>query len=101
MSRQTDQREADDMRPDYDFSQGVRGRHYRAYRDGTNVVFLEPDLVEAFPDSASVNEALRLLVRLAHSKAVPAGRPNKPSPQPASRARPKAKSKRRPRAARG
>jgi hypothetical protein len=100
MSPPTERAEADEMRPEYDFSQGVRGKHYQAYRAGTNVVFLEPDLVEAFPDSASVNQALRLLVRLAHTKAPSMGRPNKPR-QPTSRARGKAKSKRRPRAARG
>lgn len=96
----TERAEADEMRPEYDFSQGVRGKHYQAYRAGTNVVFLEPDLAEAFPDSAAVNHALRLLVRLAHTKVLPAGRPPKPL-QPTSRARRKAKSKRHPRAARG
>lgn len=70
------------MRPEYDFSQGVRGVHHEAYRAGTNVVFLEPDLVEAFPDSASVNQALRLLVRLSHSKALTKGRPNPYQPSP-------------------
>ncbi len=58
------------MRPEYDFSQGVRGKHYKAYRAGTNVVFLEPDIAAVFPDSASVNHALRLLVRLSKTKAI-------------------------------
>jgi hypothetical protein len=88
------------MRPEYDFTEGVRGVHHEAYRAGTNVVFLEPDLVAAFPDSASVNEALRLLVRLSRSAAVTGRRPPK-ALQPTSRARPKGKSKRRSRAARG
>lgn len=88
------------MRPEYDFSQGVRGVHHEAYRAGTNVVFLEPDLVEAFPDSASVNQALRLLVKLSHSKALTKGRPKK-AVQPTSRARRKNKSKGRSRIARG
>jgi Ribonuclease toxin, BrnT, of type II toxin-antitoxin system len=47
----------------------VRGKHYKAYQAGINVVFLEPDIAAAFPDSASVNQALRLLVRLSKSKA--------------------------------
>lgn len=55
----------DGLRKEYDFSKGVRGKHYRAYQAGTNVVFLEPDVAEVFPDSESVNEALRLLLRLA------------------------------------
>ena len=88
------------MRPEYDFSAGVRGKHHEAYRTGTNVVFLEADLVEAFPDSASVNQALRLLVRLSRSKALTGSRPNK-ALQPSSRAPKKARSKRRTRAARG
>jgi hypothetical protein len=90
----------DDMRPEYDFSSGVRGKHVEAYRAGTNVVFLEADLVEAFPDSASVNQALRLLVRLSRSKALSSSRPSK-ALQPSSRAHKKAKSKGRSRAARG
>ena len=55
----------DDMRPEYDFSHGVRGKHHAAYRAGTNVVLLDDDVAKAFPDSASVNRALRLLVDLA------------------------------------
>ena len=35
----------DEMRPEYDFSKGVRGVHHEAYRAGTNVVLLEPDLI--------------------------------------------------------
>jgi hypothetical protein len=54
MSTQVRQDDSDDMRPEYDFSGAVRGKHFEAYRAGTNVVFLEPDLVVAFPDSASV-----------------------------------------------
>jgi len=95
MNPQTPRVETDDMRPEYDFSSGVRGKHYAPYKAGTNVVFLEPDLVEAFPDSASVNQALRLLVKLSRSKALSSSR------QPTSGARKKAKSKRRSRAARG
>jgi hypothetical protein len=64
------------MLPEYDFSKGVRGKHYAAYKAGTNVVFLDPDVAEAFADSASVNQALRLLVKLAKER-VPAGRPNR------------------------
>ena len=100
MNPQTRQAESDDMRPDYDFSAGVRGKHHVAYGAGTNVVLLEPDLVEAFPDSASVNQALRLLVRLSRSKALTVSRPNQ-ALQPTSRPRRKVKSKRRSRAARG
>lgn len=53
------------MRQEYDFSAGVRGKHYRAYQQGTNVVLLEPDLAEVFKDSEAVNHALRMLLDLA------------------------------------
>jgi hypothetical protein len=89
----------DEMRPECDFSQGVRGKHYQAYRAGTNVVFLEPDLAAVFPDSASVNQALRLLVKLAQTKGLVRGRSK--ALQPPSRPKHKAKSKRRSRATRG
>ena len=100
MSLQTQPKDSDDMRPEYDFSQGVRGKHYKAYQAGTNVVFLEPDIAAAFPDSASVNQALRLLVRLSRTKAISGSRPDK-TMKPTSRASKKAKSKSRSRAARG
>jgi hypothetical protein len=57
--------ESDEMKPEYDFSDGVRGKHYRAYQQGTNVVLLEPDIAEVFRDSAAVNHALRMLIDLA------------------------------------
>lgn len=99
MSLQIPGRDSDEMRPDYDFSHGVRGTHHKAYQGGTNVVFLEPDIAAVFTDSASVNQALRLLVRLSKTKAIAGSRPK--ALQPTSRARKKAKSKRRARAARG
>jgi hypothetical protein len=64
----------EDILPEYDFSQGVRGKHYEAYRAGTNVIFLEPDLAKIFTDSASVNRVLRLLLNLAKEN-VPAKPP--------------------------
>ena len=54
-----------DMRPEYEFSGGDRGKYAEQYRSGTNVVFLEPDVAEAFPDADSVNEALRALLAVA------------------------------------
>ena len=65
----------DDMLPEYDFTQGVRGKHHQAYKAGTNVVFLDPDVAAAFADSTSVNQALRLLLKLS-KESVPARRPN-------------------------
>ncbi len=56
---------ADDMRAEYDFSGGVRGKHHEAYQRGTNVVLLEPDVARVFRDSMAVNRALRMLIDLA------------------------------------
>lgn len=54
-----------EMRPEYDFSGGVLGKYVERYRQGTNVVLLEPEVAAAFPDSAAVNEALRALLAIA------------------------------------
>lgn len=59
----------DQMRPEYNFSAGVRGKHHLQYKLGTNVVLLDADVAEVFHDSTSVNEALRMLVRLAKEQA--------------------------------
>lgn len=65
---QTAGSEDDDLRPEYDFSAGVRGKHFEAYRKGTNVIFLDPDIAAVFKDSAAVNTALRLLMTLAREQ---------------------------------
>jgi hypothetical protein len=65
MSQRINPEEEQDMLPEYDFSRGVRGKHHEAYKAGTNVILLDPDLARAFGDSASVNRALRLLLDLA------------------------------------
>ena len=58
-------RNRDEMRAEYDFSDGVRGKYAARYRRGTNVVLIDPALAEAFPDSKSVNDALRALLAVA------------------------------------
>ena len=58
----------DDLRPEYDLSQlkgGVRGKYYRQATAGTNLVLIEHELADVFPDSESVNRALRMLVNTA------------------------------------
>ena len=57
--------EQDTMREEYDFSGGVRGKHSQAYRQGTNLVLLEPDMAKIFKDAATVNAALRMLAKIA------------------------------------
>ena len=57
-----------DMLDEYDFSKGVRGKYAKRYAEGTNIVVLSPDVAQVFPDSESVNEALRVLVKVARQK---------------------------------
>jgi len=57
------------MLDEYNFSKGVRGKYAKRYAEGTNVVVLSPDLAEIFPDSESVNKALRTLVKIARKAA--------------------------------
>ena len=53
----------DEMLPEYDFSKGVRNKYAERYAEGTNLVLLEPDLAEQFPDSESVSRALRAYLK--------------------------------------
>lgn len=58
----------DDLRPEYDFtklSEAIRGKYARAYRQDSNVVVLDEDVANAFPNEKAVNDALRLLIDLA------------------------------------
>jgi hypothetical protein len=60
--------ERDTMRDEYDFTGGVRGKYAARVAQGTNIVKLDPDVVRLFPDSASVNEALQFLAKLARQQ---------------------------------
>ena len=51
----------DTMRPEYDFSEGVRGVTASRYAQGANVVVVDPEVLDVFPDGIAVNEALRAL----------------------------------------
>jgi len=62
--------ERDRLRPEYnfDYSKAVRGKYYkRLIEEGSNVVVLEPDVSNAFGDSAAVNKALRSLLDFTRS----------------------------------
>ena len=54
-----------DIQDEYDFSSGVRGKYAERFAKGTNIIVLDPDVAEMFPDSSSVNSALRELVKIA------------------------------------
>jgi hypothetical protein len=56
------------MRKEYkreDLGKGIRGKYFEDYKKGTNLVLLSPDVAAVFPDDASVNEALRSLMKIA------------------------------------
>ena len=68
MNREADTDMEDELRPEYDFSQlegGIRGKYVEQYQAGTNLVLLEPDVAQAFPNEDAVNQALRLLIQVA------------------------------------
>jgi hypothetical protein len=72
--------EADPLEPrPLDFSKGVRGKYYDRMQGSTNVAVIYPDLLDTFPDSAAVNEALRSLKKIATRTAVPSQ--SKPVPR--------------------
>jgi len=68
MKKAVPKRPDPDMREEYDFSGGVRGKYTARVAAGSNIVVLEPDVAEIFPDSASVNEALRALATVIRSR---------------------------------
>ncbi len=75
MKKEVDELE-DELLPEYDFSKmagGVRGKYVERYRAGTNLILLDPDVAQAFPTDASVNEALRLLLQISQRQ-----QPNNP-----------------------
>ncbi len=61
VSRKGRAADRDTMRPEYDFSRAVRGVTAARYARGTNVVVIDPEVLDVFPNGASVNEALRAL----------------------------------------
>jgi hypothetical protein len=65
MSNEEDRVREPDMRAEYDFGRGVRGKYAGRFAEGRDVIVLDPDVAEVFPDARAVNEALRLLARLA------------------------------------
>jgi hypothetical protein len=77
MKKASLKRIVDDLRSEYDISQlkgGVRGKYYRKATAGANLVLIDPDLTSVFPNSESVNRALRLLVDTAEAVRRPARR---------------------------
>jgi hypothetical protein len=61
MRKPTDKAAEPEMRAEYDFSRGVRGKYARRYAQGANVVVLEADVAKVFPNAEAVNDSLRAL----------------------------------------
>ena len=72
----------DELRPEYDLSKlknANKGKYASRYREGTNLILLEPDVAEVFRDGSAVNEALRLLIKIADAKILKSAQPDVPS----------------------
>jgi len=68
MKKESRNKAGDGLRAEYDLNKlgpGVRGKYYRKATAGSNLVLIETDLADMFPDSDSVNRALRILAEAA------------------------------------
>ena len=77
MKKQTRGRRPEDkdiLRPEYDFSKGIRGKHAAKYAEGTNVVVLEPDVARDFRTAEEVNETLRAVSKMLQQRRKRSGR---------------------------
>jgi hypothetical protein len=63
-SKGAPRREKAAMRPEYDFSKGVRGKYAARLKPGSQIVVLDPDVAAAFGDARAVNRALRTLIEI-------------------------------------
>jgi hypothetical protein len=76
MSKESAKTLDESLKPEYDLSKlkgGVRGKYYSQAGANTNLVLIDPDLASLFPDSDSVNRALRLLADTAKAATSPKG----------------------------
>jgi hypothetical protein len=91
MKKKTNQRdrksERDTMRPEYDFSAAVRGATVARYAQGANIVVIDPEVLDVFPDGDTVNEALRALAPVLRQQ----HRPRRSGGAPAKAMRPSAR----------
>jgi hypothetical protein len=74
-------RRGNGLRREYDLTRlrgGVRGKYYRRFTEGSNLVLLDPDIADAFPDAKAVNDALRVLVKVASKQVRPPRRRRRP-----------------------
>ena len=64
MKKESSKSDEQDMRDEYDFTSGARGKYAKRFAAGSIAVVLDPDVAEVFHDSQSVNDALRVLANL-------------------------------------
>lgn len=64
MNKDSNEKSVNEMRAEYIFSEGERGKYASRFQEGTGVVVLEPDVAAAFPTSEAVNTALRKVAGL-------------------------------------
>ena len=69
MNQEPNNQSDNDMLPEYDFSDGVRGKYVDRFAKGCNVVVLDQDVARVFTDSESVNQALRALAGIIQERA--------------------------------
>jgi hypothetical protein len=56
--------DGDEMRPEYSLKGAVRGKYSKRFAEGTNLVLIDPGVMDVFPDAAAVNAALRALASI-------------------------------------
>lgn len=87
MKKKTKHNRNDDLRSEYDFASmkgGIRGKYAQRFREGTNIVLLQPEVAAAFPTEAAVNEALRGILKIAQGVRFTADLPEASSQRTAS-----------------
>ena len=85
MKKAKSSRVGDDMLSEYDFTAAVRSKYYERFRKSSNIVVLDPDVSEAFPNGAAVNDALRSLASVARRSVPVARRASSPQRRPNKR----------------
>jgi len=60
--------EHDEMKEEYDFSNGIRWKYAKKYHQASNVIILDYDVFQRFPNSEAVNQALRTLAKIQDQK---------------------------------
>jgi hypothetical protein len=83
MKRKLTEENKDNLRQEYDLGEllktGIQGKYAGQYQEGTNIVLLDADVAEAFPNDEAVNEALRLVIKLTKVPRAKKGRTSKQS----------------------